>query len=78
TLGHYQESLIPSNFVTEFNGKRKRVNEKARVRSLRVRSSLPYKRNGGPLEADSLPSGMVKAVYISPPPYLVEDGIGYR
>ena len=40
----------------------------------RVRSSLPAKMTGGPLEA----SGRGKAVYISPPPYLVEDGIGYR
>ncbi|GJX00544.1 hypothetical protein Tco_0913296 [Tanacetum coccineum] len=33
---------------------------------------------GGHLEAASLTSGRGKAVYISPPPYLVEDGIGYR
>ncbi|GJZ81133.1 hypothetical protein Tco_0646127 [Tanacetum coccineum] len=38
----------------------------------RVRSS-PL---GGPLEAASLPSGRGTTVYILPPPYLVEDGIG--
>ncbi|GJX08143.1 solanesyl diphosphate synthase 3, chloroplastic/mitochondrial isoform X1 [Tanacetum coccineum] len=31
---------------------------------------------GGPLEAASLPSGRGKAVYILPPQYRVEDGIG--
>ncbi|GJR82490.1 retrotransposon protein, putative, ty1-copia subclass [Tanacetum coccineum] len=35
------------------------------------------KKAGGPPEAASLPSGKGKSVYISPPPYLVKDGIGY-
>nr|GFA59407.1 hypothetical protein [Tanacetum cinerariifolium] len=48
-------------------------NPSSRQRS-KVQSSLHARI--GPLKADSLPSGMGKTVYISPPRYLVEDGIG--